>query len=253
MRDTLMDMQFGQPSHPGELPSLPAPAVSTMSEEIEFAIKLSDSLVLFSRVVLIIFFVSILVASFPVQPSNPLWYLRLGQIAADYSVTLIFSLSLLLLADWFGSWGFQAKSQKNLVQRLIVLSLIAYAFLVPIQLLTYGLHWQQTAELSLRANRQAESEAANLVDRIRSVKSEEQFRRLLGQTNMMIPSPPDMQWLEQKNKLIEAINRRPFDLRSRLRNDRQQRLSSLALKTTKGVVVAAAMVVILFRVQRLMF
>lgn len=247
-----MDKPFGQPSHPGEMPSLPAPPAPPNPGGRELAIKVSTGLILLSRVVLIILVVSILAASFPMQPSNPLWYLKLGQIAADYSVTLLFSLALMLLASYIGPRRYQSKGQKEVVRRLVVVSLISYALLVPIQLLTYGLHWRQTAEVNLRASRQAESEAAILVGRIRGANSEQQLRQLLGQAAVNVPSPPVEQLQEQKNKLIEAIDGRLLGLRARLKNDRQQRLTSIAINMIKAVVVAAAMVAGLARLQRLL-
>ena len=54
-----------------------------------------------SRIALIIIALSVLKGTIPFQPTQPLWYLKLGELAADYSIALLFAITLALLPDAF--------------------------------------------------------------------------------------------------------------------------------------------------------
>ena len=86
MPDSSNDQQPVQAEQAGKLSGQPALPGSFVSRGLTKNIP--AILFLFSVVVAAVLIISLLAASFPVQPWSPLWYLKLGQIAVDYGVTL---------------------------------------------------------------------------------------------------------------------------------------------------------------------
>jgi hypothetical protein len=87
----------------------------------------------------------------------------------------------------------------------------------------------------------------NLRDRIRAANTSEQLRAALGAGAEGLPPVPSALLGEQKTKLIESINLRLSQLRTRLNNERQQRLAALSVSTLKGILGAG---VIAFGLRR---
>ena len=87
-------------------------------------------LVLFilSRTVLAVLAIFIAAALFPIQPWQPLWYLKAGQIAVDYGVTVLFALFLILLAEQFGSRGNRTSWDLKSAKRLSSIAFGMYLF-----------------------------------------------------------------------------------------------------------------------------
>lgn len=192
-------------------------------------------LFILSRTVLAVVVVSIAAALFPIQPWQPLWYLKAGQIAVDYGVTFLFALFLILLAGQIESRGSHSSWQLKSAKRLSSIAFGIYLLLVPIQLLSYGLHWLQSDQQTQRIIRDAQSQVSKLRNRIQAATSEAQLREAFGE-QQTLPLPNTPQLLAEKNKLMEAADARLFQLRGRLIRERQQRLGTLAVNTTKGVI-----------------
>ena len=188
-----------------------------------------------SRTILAVLVVSIAAALFPIQPWQPLWYLKAGQIAVDYGVTFLFALFLILLAGQLGSRGGHSSWQLKSAKRLSSIAFGIYLLLVPIQLLSYGLHWLQSDQQTQRIIRDAQSQVSKLRNRIQAATSEAQLREAFGE-QQTLPLPNTPQLLAEKNQLMEAADARLFQLRGRLISERQQRLATLAVNTAKGVI-----------------
>ena len=246
MPDSPNDQQPVQPEQAGKLSGqsgLPGSSVSTGLTK-----NIPAILFLFSVVVAAILIISLLAASFPVQPWSPLWYLKLGQIAVDYGVTLFFSLVLSLLSGYFEVRRSGATSEaRKFSKRLISFSLTVYLLLVPTQIFGFALHWYQTGQQNRQVIRQAGTEVTNLLNRIRAANTSEQLRAALGAGAEGLPPVPSALLGEQKTKLIESINLRLSQLRTRLNNERQQRLAALSVSTLKGILGAG---VIAFGLRR---
>ena len=192
-------------------------------------------LFILSRTVLAVLVVSIAAALFPIQPWQPLWHLKAGQIAVDYGVTFLFALFLILLAGQIESQGSYSGWQLKSAKRLSSIAFGIYLLLVPIQLLSYGLHWLQSDQQTQRIIRDAQSQMSKLRGRIQAATSEAQLREAFGEQRILaLPNAP--QHLAEKNKLMEAADARLFQLRGRLISERQQRLGTLAVNTAKGVI-----------------
>ena len=210
---------------------------STLSRSLRVGGKqvMVPILFILSRTVLAILVVSIAAALFPIQPWQPLWYLKAGQIAVDYGVTFLFALFLILLAGQIESQGSYSSWQLKSAKRLSSIAFGIYLLLVPIQLLSYGLHWLQSDQQTQRIIRDAQSQMSKLRSRIQAATSEAQLREAFGE-QQTLPLPNAPQLLAEKNKLMEAADARLFQLRGRLISERQQRLGTLAVNTAKGVI-----------------
>lgn len=210
---------------------------STLSRSLRVGGKQVMAPILFvlSRTILAVLVVSIAAALFPIQPWQPLWYLKAGQIAVDYGVTFLFALFLILLAGQLGSRGGHSSWQLKSAKRLSSIAFGIYLLLVPIQLLSYGLHWLQSDQQTQRIIRDAQSQVSKLRSRIQAATSEAQLREAFGE-QQTLPLPNAPQLLAEKNKLMEAADARLFQLRAKLISERQQRLATLAVNTAKGVI-----------------
>ena len=207
-------------------------------------------LFILSRTILAGLAISIAAALFPIQPWQPLWYLKAGQIAVDYGVTVLFALFLILLAEQFGSQGSRTSWQLRPAKRLSSIAFGIDLFLVPIQLLSYGLHWLQSDQQMQRIIHDAQSEVSKLRSRIQAATSESQLREAFGeQQALLLPTAPQL--LAEKNTLMEAADASLFQLRGRLISERQKRLATLAVNTAKGVIRSGVIVFGLAGIRRM--
>lgn len=192
---------------------------STLSRSLRVGGKqvMAPILFILSCTIVAVLVVSIAAALFPIQPWQPLWYLKTGQIVVEYGVTLLLALFLILLAGQLGSRGSHSRWQLKSAKRLSSIAFRIDLLLVPIQLLSYGLHWLQSDQQMQRIIRDAQSQVSKLCSRIQAATSEAQL-------------------LAEKNKLMEAADARLFQLRANLISERQQRLATLAVNAAKGVI-----------------
>jgi hypothetical protein len=215
--------------------------------------NLSSFLLIVARVVFVIFTLSCLAAAFPFQPWDPLWYLKVGQVAVDFSVTLLFSLVLALMARFFSVQTAKPSGQKKFIQKFVVTTFIVYALLVPVQLVSYGVHWYKTGRQNRMVIKDAEAQLAVLTKQIRAASSEEQLRAIVGNPESPSPSvPKPLSLAQQKNNLMKELEGPLFQLRTRLGDERQQHLITLGVGTAKGVLGASALAFGLRRMKRLL-
>jgi hypothetical protein len=206
-----------------------------------------------SQIIVAILVVSVLESLFPVQPWQPLWYLKIGQIAVDYSITLLFSLFLLLLSLQFRSAHTKFSRSQGAFRRFCTIVIAIYLLLVPVQLLSYGLHWIRTYQRDSQVIKNAGSQASLLRSRIRSSTNLMQLREAMEGQPVPAPLQANAPQLmpEQKKALIDSLNADLTRLRIRLNTERQQDLSSLAVNTSKGVVGSGLIAFGVARVRRL--
>lgn len=215
--------------------------------------SIAPAFLLLSRTVLILLLISVAAALFPIQPWQSLWYLKLGQVAVDYGVTLLFSLGLLLLAEQVGrSRRGSSSPQSTSVKRFCSIAFAVYLGLVPVQLFAYGMHWLQTSQQNNQLIRQAQTQVAKLRSRVRDATSEAELRAAIGEQ-----APPSLRsmnapvLLEQKKRVLDAVDSGLFQLRARLKGERQKRLATLAVSTAKGVLGAGALAFGLAGIRRM--
>lgn len=206
-----------------------------------------------SRTVLVVLLISVAAALFPFQPWQSLWYLKLGQIAVDYGVTVLFSLVLLLLADQFSRsrrGGFSPQSTS--VKRFCSIAFAVYLGLVPVQLFAFGMHWLQTNQQNNQLIRQAQAQVSKLRSRVRDATSEVELRAAIGEQappSLGSPNAPGLS--QQKQRMLDAVDSGFFQLRARLKGERQKRLATLAVSTAKGVLGAGVLAFGLAGIRRM--
>ncbi len=190
---------------------------------------------------------------YPFQPWAPLWYLKVGQIAVDYSVTLLFALFLLLLAISSKSGTQKPGISRALVRRFSAISLIIYSILLPIQLFSYGLHWLNTRQQTQQVIRKASSDLSSLRERINASNSTAQLLTVLERTPFVAPTTSSLTELaDQKKEVIANLDFSLSQLRASLQQRRKQDLIALFISTLKGVLGAAIIAFTFSRVNRIL-
>ena len=190
---------------------------------------------------------------YPFQPWAPLWYLKVGQIAVDYSVTLLFALFLLLLAISAKSDSQKPAISRALVRRFSTISLIIYSILLPIQLFSYGLHWLNSRQQTQQVIRKASSDLSSLRERINASNSNAQLLAVLGRTPFVAPTTSSLTELaNQKKEVIADLDFSLSQLRASLQQRRKQDLIALFISTLKGVLGAAIIAFTFSRVNRIL-
>jgi hypothetical protein len=222
--------------------------MATQKSSKFLSIGLPQALGLLSKTVLGILIVFVLAAAFPVQVRDPLWYLKIAQIAVDYSFALLFAIALALLGSHFSAEQIrmnaqlfgqdqEVRSQFSFLQRLLSAALALYVVLIPIQMLAFGLQWRLSNQRVKLALRSAESNVDTLRKRIRDVRSEVELRRLFGIASLEAPSlntAPSVLAAE-RTKALEAVEGQFSNLRTRLNGERRKLLTSLIISTIKGI------------------
>lgn len=206
-----------------------------------------------SQIIIAILIVSVLESLFPVQPWQPLWYIKIGQFAVDYSITLLFSLFLILLSLQFRSAHQKFRRSLYAYRRFCTIVIAIYLLLVPVQILSFGLHWIQTSQRDNLVIKNAEQQSSLLRKRIQASTNFLQLREVMeGQ-----PAPAALQadspklMPEQKKALMDGLKADANNLRIRLNSERQQNLSSLAVNTSKGVIGSGLVAFGVARLRRL--
>lgn len=213
--------------------------------------KLAPLLAIFAKAVVALFVISVLAALYPFQPWTPLWYLKVGQIAVDYSVSLLFGLVLALMALSAAPGNKKLGISRRLVRRLSTASFVAYSTLLPIQLFSYGLHWLNTGQQTQQAVRKANSDLSSLRDRINASSNNAQLFTIIGRAPSLTSANTNPSELtEQKKRIIDSLDLSLTQLRVRLQRERRQDLTALFMSTLKGTLGAAIIAFSFFRVNR---
>jgi hypothetical protein len=191
--------------------------------------------------------------AFPIAIASPIWWLRLGDSLVNLAPVLLLAVILLRFAslslnpdddeDWLalGRQTVQLASRWGLV----------FALLVPLQLISFGWLWFDSADkLSAQLN-QATTELAGLRNRLNAAGSEAELQQIQASTiSGLLPPLVPGSIAQQKAQLTEAL-----DLsRSRLEaNLSRQRTSTVVnslpgtLRVLLGAIIVAAF---LFTIRR---
>lgn len=202
-----------------------------------------------SRSVLAIFLLSLFAALLPLQLQSPLWYLKAGQVAVDYSITLLFAIFLFFMVEYLRSWDEGLGRRKSPALRITMIAILFYGFLVPVMIFGYGLYWLQTGEQSKQALNQAQSQVATLQKRIRSAQSDRELLEIFSPQGAPASRAEAPSLMPQKEKLIQEVAGRLVQLRRNLADRRQSQLSLLALGTAKGVIGSIVVVACLAAIR----
>jgi hypothetical protein len=202
-----------------------------------------------ARAVLALFLLSLIAALLPLQLQSPLWYLKAGQVAVDYSVTLLFAIFLFFMVEYLRSRDEGLGRQSSPAFRISLMAIIMYGLIVPMMLFAYGLYWLQAGEQTKQALAQAQREVATLQKRIRDATSDRELLQILSPQGAGVSAVEAPSLMPQKAKLNQQVGDRLVQLRSNLADRRQSQLSILALGAAKGVLGAIVVVVCLVAIR----
>ena len=227
-------------------------STSTASASDKAKVMASILLLLF-RTVLLILLISVAAALFPLQPTQPLWYLKVGQVLVDFGVTLLFVIFLVLMAGDYRSRYHKSSRFIRLARRICTISLFVYLLMLPVQLISYGLYWYATGQETSLKIRQVQSQAALLQNNIRFASNEAEFRAIIARDGIPLPPPTfALPLLQQKFKALDAIDGRFFQLRVKLEGDRKRKLAEQGVNSTKTVVGAGLIVYGMLKMRNLL-
>lgn len=202
----------------------------------------ASALIILARTVLALIVISLLAVTFPFQPWSPEWYLRLSQLLIDYSPVLLLALALLLLVGAFESNSKRSTKQRMLARQISSICLVVYLGLVPLQLLSFGWLWIDSDSQVRTAVGSAEARLGDLRNRIRAAENEGDLRAALGNGQAPSPSAPGLPPLNERKRAIEgAIDRDLLQLRSKLNQERMQRIGMMLASTLRGIAGSVAM------------
>lgn len=226
-------------------PVNPSPVVSATPKTKVFVALLR----FLARSVLAIFLLSLVAALLPLQLQSPLWYMKAGQVAVDYSVTLLFAIFLFFLVEYLRSRDESLGRHRSPALVVSLIAILIYGLLIPIMLFAYGLYWLQTGEQTKQSLRQAQSQVATLQKRIRGAKSDRELLEILSPPGVGAAPAEAPSLMPQKEKLSQEVGARLVQLRGNLVDRRQSQLALLALGTAKGVVGAIVIVACLVAIR----
>jgi hypothetical protein len=184
--------------------------------------------------------------AFPIAIASPIWWLRLGDSLVNLAPVLLLAVILLRFASLYlnpdadDDWRALSRQTVQLAGRWA----LVFALLVPLQLISFGWLWFDSADkLSAQLN-QATTELSGLRNRLNAAGSEAELQQIQASTiSGLLPPLVPGSIAQQKAQLTEAL-----DLsRSRLEaNLSRQRTSTVVnslpgtLRVLLGAIIVAA-------------
>jgi len=215
------------------------PAISTHTRRLAVVLELLALLALVS-------------GFFPLALSNPIWWLRLGDSLVNLAPVLLLAVILLRFASLYlnpdddDDWRALSRQTVQLAGRWG----LVFALLVPLQLISFGWLWFDSADkLSAQLN-QATTELAGLRNRLNAAGSEVELRLQSSTIPGLLPPPVPGSIAQQKTQLTEALDQRRSGLQANLNHQRNATLvNSLPgiLRVLLGATIVAAF---LFTIRR---
>lgn len=210
------------------------------------------ALTLLIRTLTALILISTISVAIPPQPGSPEYYLRLAQFCIDYSPALLLLLALSILASFLDGNSQQTKRQLVLARQISSIAFATYAFLVPLQLFCFGWLWVDSGSQVRAAISSTETRLGSLRKSIDSANSISALATVLANNQLPLPPPSSAPSLDdQKRALIGAIDRDISQLRTKLNQNRLERISALLIGTLRGVAGSIAMGAGLFALKRL--
>lgn len=210
------------------------------------------ALSLLTKVLYALIVVSTISVAIPPRPWSPEYYLRLAQFSIDYSPVLILSLSLSIIASFLDGNSVGIKRQLLLARKVTGIALATYLSLIPMQIFCFGWLWVDSWKQVRDAIGFAQTRLDSLRDGIQSADSVPALAAVLASNQPPLPPPSSAPSLEdQKRLVVGALDRDLTQLRTKLNQNRLERISALLLSTLRGVAGSIAMGAGLFALKRL--
>jgi len=190
---------------------------------------------------------------FPLAVASPIWWLRLGDSLVNLAPVLLLAVILLRFAslylnpddddDWLalGRQTVQLASRWGLV----------FALLVPLQLISFGWLWFDSADkLSAQLN-QATTELSGLRNRLNAAGSEAELLRLQASTiSGLLPPLVPGSIAQQKAQLTEALDLSRSRLEANLNRQRTSTVVNSLPGTLRVLLGATIVAAFLFTIRR---
>ena len=190
--------------------------------------------------------------AFPLAIASPIWWLRLGDSLVNLAPVLLLAVILLRFAslslnpDDDDDWRALSRQTVQLAGRWG----LVFALLVPLQLISFGWLWFDSADkLSAQLN-QATTELAGLRNRLNAAGSEVELRLQSSTIPGLLPPPVPGSIAQQKTQLTEALDQRRSGLQANLNRQRNATLVNSIpgiLRVLLGATIVAAF---LFTIRR---
>jgi type VI protein secretion system component VasK len=165
-------------------------------------------------------------AAFPLNPSRPEWYLRLGDASVGNApvLLLMFLMFLLLLTRVFQ--GEKGLEEEKSILRMSRLWSILFAVIVPLQVACFVWLWVGSGSQVQQQIQEAKVQMNRLKHQVDASGDVAQLNQVLANANNgRIPSLPMGSLTEQKQQLRESIGFNFTRLQAELNNSRNRMLS----------------------------
>lgn len=214
---------------------------------------MSQGLDLLAKAVLAFLVLSILAAAYPFRPWEPLWFLKLSQIAIDYGVSYLLAVFLAKLCNYFLPNDLTAVAQHTFLKRLLAIGLTFYLFLIPLQILGFGLNWMQSHQQANQALKMAEAKAENFRTRIGNVQSTEELRSLFGISSQPVATGSNnpSSLAGEQARAVQAVESQLSKLRNQLTQGQRSRMAELSINTARGILGAGIFAFVCGKLRRL--
>lgn len=163
-------------------------------------------------------------AVFPLNPSRPEWYLRLGDASVGNSPVLLLMFLLLLLARLFQRE--MGSKVKESILRLSRLWSLLFAVIVPLQVACFVWLWVGSGSQVKQQIRETKVQMDQLERQVEASGDVAQLNQVLANANNgRIPPLPLGSLAQQKQQLRQSIGFNFTRLQSELNNGRNRMLS----------------------------
>jgi hypothetical protein len=190
---------------------------------------------------------------FPLAVASPIWWLRLGDSLVNLAPVLLLAVILLRFAN-FTLNPDADEDRLSLTRQTVQLAsrwALVFALLVPLQLISFGWLWFDSADkLSAQLN-QATTELAGLRNRLNAAGSEAELLRLQASTipGLLPPLVPGS-IAQQKAQLTEALDLSRSRLEANLNRQRTGTLANSIPGILRVLLGAAIVAAFLFTIRR---
>lgn len=215
--------------------------------------KLAQGIDLLCKAILGFLVLSLLATSYPFRPWEPIWFLKLSQIAIDYGVSYLLAVLLAKLNNYYRSDDPTVIGSQTFLKRVLSAGFAVYLAFIPIQVFGFALYWVQTNQQANQALKTAEQQVEKLRTGIRTVQSTEELRNLLGINpkgeSAGIKNTSSL--AGEQAKALQAVDSQLMKLRAQLKQNRTTRIARLSIDTGRGIIGAGIFAIVLARIRRL--
>jgi hypothetical protein len=204
-----------------------APSAGRAPEPVALAAVLER----LAQLLLLIVAAALLPGLFPFQPLAAAWSLRVCQILVEMAPVVVLALLACLLAQHL-----HPPTGRRLAIRITSFGYGLYLALVPLQLLAYGSLWFASGTETQQRLEALQTRLLAVQPRVSAASSTAELQQIVP-----LPAERPAGLEEQKQQVLQAINRELDQQRIQLQQQRDQFLIGSLLATLRGALVAALM------------